>query len=146
MIYFTDLLHEGDRAVVVAMSGVLVVQVTIDEVIDMVAVRHGGMATVSPVDMIGGMCGAGMARGAGGGVAVRHADDMLFDLSGGGLMMEVAIMQIVDMAFVLHRDVAAVGAMHMGVVGAGVGHRRFLQGGARFNDDHAARTHGPERW
>lgn len=43
------------------MACVLMMQVAIDEVIDMIAVRNGWVATVFTMDVIGCMAGTGMA-------------------------------------------------------------------------------------
>jgi hypothetical protein len=54
-------LRNSDRAVIIAMASVLMMQVAIDEIIDMIAVRNGGVTTVLSVDVISRMTGAGMA-------------------------------------------------------------------------------------
>lgn len=43
------------------MASVLMMQVAIDEIIDMIAVRNGRVATVLTMDVISRMTGAGMA-------------------------------------------------------------------------------------
>lgn len=43
--------HEGDRPVVVAVVAVRVVETAVDDIADMISVRHSRMATVRPVNM-----------------------------------------------------------------------------------------------
>lgn len=54
-------LCDCDRAVIIAMASVLMMQVAIDEIIDMIAVRNGGVTTVLTMDVISRMTGADMA-------------------------------------------------------------------------------------
>lgn len=74
---------------VVAMTIVLVVEMAIDEVVDMVAVRDGLMAAAGAVNVVGGVRCAGMARGASGGVLVAYFK---------GVLVVVAFVRVVEMA------------------------------------------------
>src|SRR5439155_1284652 len=55
----------GPGAVVVAVVAVRVVEVAVDEVVGVVAVRHGLVAAAGAVDVAGRVPAAGVARGAG---------------------------------------------------------------------------------
>jgi len=99
--------RQHDRAVVVAVAVVRVVQVATHEVIDVVSVRHGFVPTVGAVDMGGIVPGARMATGACLRVCRIHRQGVFFDRGSGGVM-KVAIVQIIDVAFVLNGGVPAV--------------------------------------
>jgi hypothetical protein len=94
------------------------VQPAVHQPIDMIAMRHGFMAAAGAVDM-GAAAGAHAAIGIGG----RHGDDMIINMIAMHVM-QMAIVQIIDMAIMLHGGVAAAWAMHMGVIGVNVaGHQ-----------------------
>jgi hypothetical protein len=111
-------------AVIVAMACVHMVQAAIDQIIDMIAVRHRFMAAAGAVDM-----GAGRRRGAAIGIGGRNRDHMFINMIA-MRVMQVAIMQIIDMAIMVHGGVAAAWPMHMGMAGVGVvaGHRSSPSG------------------
>jgi hypothetical protein len=94
---------------IIAVSAVRMVQMTIDQVINMVAVRHGLVAAVGAVSVMGFA------------TVVRRA---FLRIRGGYLNlmvvhmiamseMQMAIVEIVGVAVVFHGSVAAVWAMHM---------------------------------
>jgi hypothetical protein len=99
---------------VIAMAGMGMVQAAIDEVIDMIAMRHRFMATAGAVHMA-----AIVRAGAAIGVADADADDMFIDMVTMH-MVQMAVVQIIDMAIMLHGGVAATGAVLVGVIGMGV--------------------------
>jgi hypothetical protein len=98
--------------VIVAVAVVRVVEVTLDQVIGVIAVRHAGVAARGAVDMVGGVAGAAMVRRALGGVARVDGDRVLIDVIAVDVV-QVSIVKVVDMTGVLDRDVAAVGAVDM---------------------------------
>ncbi len=89
---------------------------TINKIIDMVAVRNSLMTAAGAVVMIGGMAGAPVVWRAVVGVGGGDIDDMLIDVVTMD-MMKMAVMQIVDMCGVADGDMAAAGAVLMAVVG-----------------------------
>jgi hypothetical protein len=92
------------------MAVVRVVQAAADEVIDVVAVRHGFVAAAGPVDMLV----ANDSQGARDGIGVGDLDDVLIDvIAVHGV--EVAVVEVVDVAAVLDGQVAAAVAMDMRV-------------------------------
>ena len=106
------------------MVAVRMMQVAIDEVADMIAVRHRFMPAVRAMFVILGVSGTGMLRSAAIRVRSRNLDHVLIDVALVH-MVQVAVMQIVDMARVLHRSMTAAGTVDVGVIGVlrmGAGH------------------------
>jgi hypothetical protein len=108
------------------MVAMRVMQMALDPVIDMIAVRHRLMAAAGAMNMPCRVTGAAMVQGAAVGVVAGHLDHVLVDMVR-MRVVQVAVMQIVDMAAVPDRGVAAAGTMLVSVlgmlfVGAG-GHR-----------------------
>jgi len=96
------------------MVAVRVVQVAVHEVIHVIAVRHGFMAAARAVDMSGFVAVA--RRGAAVGIRGADFDDVFIDVAG-VWMMQVSVVQVVNMAVVFHRGMAAVAAVLVIVMG-----------------------------
>ncbi len=109
-------LHGLQRAVIIAMVAVRMVEAAVDEVIDMVAVRNRLMPAAGPMDVPRLMTLVAIIRRALVRVSRAHFDDVLIDLVS-VLMVEVAIVQVVDVITVLDREVTAVGAVMVGMLG-----------------------------
>jgi len=109
------------------MTGVRVMEVAIDQVVDMVAVRHGLVSTAGAMNVPGRVSVAGMTRRASCGVCGVDRDRALVDVIAVS-RVEVAIMEIVDMAAVPYRAVPAVGTVDVIVLGVNLvrAHRRIL--------------------
>ena len=105
-----------ELSMVVAVSIVLVVQVAIDKVIDVVAVRDRWMSTTRSVHMVGRVGRAGMSAGAGGRVMSRDLQDMLLDHPVEGRVMQVSIVEIVDMSIMFDCSMPAVFSVDMVMV------------------------------
>lgn len=101
---------------VVAVITVRVVQVAVDEIVDMVAVRNGFVPAARTVYMIRIMAAALVIGGAAVWVGFCHRDDMLVNVIAMHVM-QMAVVQIIDVAIMQDRQMAAVGAVLMGVVG-----------------------------
>jgi hypothetical protein len=104
------------------MIAMRMVQMTVDEVVDMVAVRHRLVTTARAVPMAFRMAGTVVVWRAGGGIGCAHGDDVLIEMIF-VRMMKMTVVQIVDMAIVLYRRMAAartvlVRMVAMNVVGA----------------------------
>jgi hypothetical protein len=99
-------------AVVVAVAAVHVVKMAIDQVIGVIAMRHHRMSAGGAVDVIGGMAGAAMVRCALGGVGRVDRNRAFIDVIAVDLV-QVPIVEVVDMAGVLHREMAAAGTVDM---------------------------------
>jgi len=98
--------------VVVAVAVVGVMEVALDQVIDVIPVRHARVSAAGAVDVVGGVAGAAMVRRALRRVGRVDGDRVFIDVIAVDVV-QVSIVEIVDVAGVLDRDVAAVGTVHM---------------------------------
>lgn len=89
---------------------------TIHQIVDVISMRHRFVATAGAVNVVWCMPGATMIRRATVGIFLRYLDRMLVDMIVVH-MVQVAVMEIIHMAVVLYRRVAAGRAVLMGVVG-----------------------------
>lgn len=105
-----------ELSMVVAVAIVLVVQVAIDKVIDMVAVRDRRMPATRAVHVVGRVGRADMSTGARGWVMSRDLQDMLFDHSVEGRVMQVSIVEIVDMSIMFDCRMPAIFSVDMVMV------------------------------
>ena len=101
---------------VVAVVAVRVVQVAIDEVVNVVAMRHGFVAATGTVYMSRFVAAAVVVRRAGIRVGGADGDAVFIDVVA-VRMVQVAVVQIVNVAVVLDGGVAAVRAVLVRVVG-----------------------------
>jgi hypothetical protein len=102
---------------IITVAPVGMVEVPVDEIVCVITVRDAGMATAGGVEVAGRVALARMARRAAGGVRRIDSDRALINVVAVH-HVEMAVVEIVDVAAVLHREVAAVGAV--GVVVRGV--------------------------
>ena len=100
--------------VVVAVVAVGVVQVTIHQIVDMVAVGDGFVTTVWPMDMLRVVTATTVGRRACGRVGTRDGDRMLIDVIIVG-MVQVPVMKVVDMTIVDNGLMAAVRTVNVRV-------------------------------
>ena len=104
---------------VVAVAVVLVVQVPVDEVVDVIAVRDRLVAAVRPVHVGGFVTVARVAGTAGVRMAVVDAEHVIVDVVA-VRVSQVAVLDEVDVALVDDGDVPAAGAVDvLGAVTAG---------------------------
>ena len=115
MILLGDSLGESDRAVVVAVLAVRVVQVAVDEVVDVVAVGNRLVTAAGAVDVGGVVTAAAVIRGAVGGVRRVDVEAVLVDVVL-VRVVQVAVVEVVHVVAVLHRDVTAVRAVGVVVI------------------------------
>ena len=73
-------LRQRNRAVVIAVAVVGMVQVPVNEVVDVVAVRNGGVAAAGAVDVIGVMPCAAVIGGARRRVGAADVEGVLVDV------------------------------------------------------------------
>ena len=104
-----------DRPVVVAVVAVRMVQVAVDEIVNVVPVRHCRVAAVQAVNMARSVVVAVVIANAAVGIGRRHFEDALVDVIA-VRVMQMAVMQIVDVAIVFDRQVAAARTMLMFVL------------------------------
>jgi len=102
--------------VVVAVVAMREMQVAIDQVIHMVAVRDHLMPTAGSVDVVGVVAGAAMGRGTDGGIGFADRNHMLIDMVAVG-EVQVAIVQIIDVAIVTNGGMAAIWTVLVGMIG-----------------------------
>jgi hypothetical protein len=105
---------------IVTMPGVHMMQAAIDQIIDMIAVRDRFMATARAVHV-----GAGLRLHAAIGIAGRNANHMLINMFAVH-MMQMAIMQIIHVAIMLDRDVAAARAVLVIMIGVDVAAHQMI--------------------
>ena len=102
------------RAVVVAMIPMRMMQVPIHQVVDVIAVRYRGMAAARAMRVVGVVTFAVVGNAAVG-VCARDLDDVLVVVVLMGAM-QMPVMQVAHMVPVLDGDVAAVRAVGMVVI------------------------------
>ena len=103
------------------MLAVRMVEVSADEVVDMISVGHHFVAAVVRMFVRGMVLAAGMVGGAPLWMVVAYADRVLFDGAVGRDVVQMTVVDVVAVPFVCDSGVAAVVTVDMGVVG--VGHR-----------------------
>ena len=105
----------GNRPVVVTVVAMRVVQVVLDEVVDVIAVRDGLVAAAGTVLVRGIVAGALVIGGAHVGMLGVHRDRVLVDVILVG-MVQVTVVQVVGVVGVPDRGVAAARAVFMRVI------------------------------
>jgi hypothetical protein len=96
--------------VIVAVIAMRVVQMIADAIIDMVAVGHRLVTAARAMPMTGVVTAAAVVGGANIRVRARYLDHVLIDMPFMG-MVQMAVMQIVDMPFMMHGLVSAAGTV-----------------------------------
>lgn len=111
------MLRESNGAMVVAMRTMCKMQVTVDEIIHMVSVRHGFMAAAGPVAMGGFMPATGVGRRAVGGVFRPDGQHVLVHMVF-VQVVQMTIVQVILMVIMVDGAVAAIGSVpvRMGVM------------------------------
>ena len=97
---------------VIAMTIVRMMEMSIDQIINMVAMRNCLMSTVRPMHMLRRVSGAFMLRRAVLRIGRGYANHMFIDMAFMRIM-QMAIVQIINMVFVHDTGVAALGPMRM---------------------------------
>jgi hypothetical protein len=111
--------------VIVAVVAMGMVEMAVDEIIDVVAVRDGRVSAAGAMHMAGLVSATVVPRGASIGVRRRHFDHMLFDLLA-VRMMKMPVVQVVHMPLMLDGRVSAIRAvlMNVAIVSFVSGHNR----------------------
>jgi hypothetical protein len=113
---------------IVAMTSMGMVQMTVDKIVDMVAVRNGLVSATWSVNVPALVAAASMTGGACVRIDRRDFERMLFDRTVGIHVVQVAIVQVVDVVFVLHCGMPAVGTVLVVVVFVDVSHQIVPEG------------------
>jgi hypothetical protein len=108
--------------VVVAVIAVRMVQMTVDEVIHMITVRHRLVPAIGAVNVARLVTGTLVRRRAGVWVGVRHFQNMLFDFTVFANVMQMTVVNIVDMVAMLDTGVFAIGTMLVIMMGVQLRH------------------------
>jgi hypothetical protein len=112
----TSLFLDGYGTVVVAVCAVRMVQMAVDEIVDMVAVRNSGMPAVGSMHVAVRVAAAFMVGCARARIGTADRQLMLFDLSVGQGMMQMSIVQIVDVTLMLDGRMTAIGPVLVRVI------------------------------
>jgi hypothetical protein len=104
------------RTVIVAMVAVGMVQMSIDQVVGMVAMRHGFVSAAWAVPMRRIMSAAAVVRRAAVGIRRAHFDDVLIDVIL-VRVMEMAVVKVIDVTLMADRDMTAARLVDMRMVG-----------------------------
>jgi hypothetical protein len=108
------LFHHLKRPVVVAMVAVRMMQASINEIINVIAVRNGCVATVGAMNVLPVM--AFRAQRAFVGIDVTHRDDVFVHVVA-MRMMQMAVMKIIHVPGVHDGDVPAIFAVDVRMIG-----------------------------
>ncbi len=100
---------------VIAVITVGMMEMAVDQIVDVVPVRHRLVPAAGSMHVMGIMTTAGMRRRASIGIGGSHRNGVLVDMVS-MRMVEVPVMQVIDVTVVLHRSVPATGAMFMIVI------------------------------
>lgn len=115
---------------VVAVVAVGIVEMSVDQVVDMIPMRYRFMTAIRSVHMFSRVPPAPVPGRAGFRVVRGHGDDMFIDMAV-MRMMQVAVMQITDMIVMHDARMAALGSVWMGMIfvllQVTIGHRRSLR-------------------
>jgi hypothetical protein len=94
------------------MVAVRVMQAAVDQIVDVLAVRHRFVAAARSVAMRCVMTASAMLHAAAVGIGGGHFDDVLLDLALVGVI-QVPVVEVIDMSVVANGDVTAAGAVLM---------------------------------
>ncbi len=108
------------------MSIVRMMQMTVHQIIDMIAMWHGRMPTARTVYVIGRMPAASMAAGTLVGIGSAYIQRMLLDNPSLGLVMQMAVVKKINMIPMLDCGVPAVLSVNMRMIFVCMVHRHYL--------------------
>src|SRR5271168_3993992 len=117
--------YDVEWTVIVAMVSVVMVEPTVDEIVNVVAVRNRLMPAAKSMNMARVVTFVPILRRAPGRICGGHFNNMLLDIVP-CLMMQMSVMKVVDMVAVLHRDVTAVCVVMMRMVSVCVAGRHEI--------------------
>lgn len=106
----------AQRAVIVAMVAMRMMQVAINQIVHMVAMRHRFMAASGSMLVVCIVTSATMLRSALVGIGRADLDDMLIDMVAMHVM-EMPVVEVVDMAVMQDGRMTAIRTMNMQMIG-----------------------------
>jgi hypothetical protein len=115
--FLRGLVISGDAEcpVMIAMTVVLMVKVTVDEIVDVTAMRNGGMTAAGTMAMSGVMGAADVPIRARAGVRSTHRDGVFVDVAV-MVVMQMPVVEIVDVIVVADREVSTVVSVNVTVI------------------------------
>jgi hypothetical protein len=109
------ILGHADRPVMVAMTVVRMVKVTVDEIIDVIAMRNGGMTATRTVAMRGVVGAASVPTRARLRVRRTHRHEVFVDMAV-MVVVQMSVVEIVDMIAVADREMSTVVSVNVAVI------------------------------
>jgi hypothetical protein len=104
--------NDRQRPVIIAMVAVRMMEPAVNEIIDMVAMRHGLVAAVGSVTVCRIVASGMVLRITAVRIAVAYGDHMMLGAAALG-MLQVAVIEIINVAFMPHGEMTASGAMNV---------------------------------
>ena len=101
---------------VVAVIAVLVMEPTVDDIVDVVAMRNRLVSAAGSMDVAGLMTLVAIVRRALDRISRRHFNNVLIDLVP-HLMVQMSVMQVIDVIAVSHREMTTLRSVMMGMLG-----------------------------
>jgi hypothetical protein len=102
------------------------VKMSIHKIIDVIAVRDRWVAAIGTMHMVLGVSRARMSAGAAGWIGSGHFQSMFFYDTVCVLVMQMAVVQVIDMVSMLNGRVATVSTVNVVVVCVLMRHGRIL--------------------
>ena len=99
------------------------VEVTVNQIVDVIAMRHCFMTASRTMHKVRRMTTTGVSRSAGVGIHIANFHDMFFDFAVLTNMMQVSVMQVINVVAMLDASMFAVGAVLVVMVFVDVRHR-----------------------
>lgn len=106
---------DAECPVMIAMTVVLMVKVTVDEIVDVTAMRNGGMTAAGTMAMSGVMGAADVPMRARHGVRPTHRDGVFVDVAV-MVVVQMPVVEIVDVIVVADREVSTVVSVNVAVI------------------------------
>jgi hypothetical protein len=101
--------------VIIAMTAVLMVKVTVDQIVDVIAMRNGGMTAAGTMAMRGVMGAAAVPIRAPLGVRGTHRDGVFVDMAV-MVVVQMPVVEIVDVIVVANCEVSTVLSVNVAVI------------------------------
>jgi hypothetical protein len=106
---------DAECPVMIAVTVVLMVKVTVDEIVDVIAMRNGGMTAAGTMAMRGVMRAAGVPLRARLRVRRTHPDGVFVDVAV-MVVVQMPVVEIVDVIVVADREVSTVVSVNVAVI------------------------------